>query len=91
MFADLHIHTDYSDGIHTPESIIKKSLEANFTKIAITDHDIFLGNIEASKIVKERDYNLEIIPGVEFSSFMKGKEIHIIAVSYTHLTLPTKA
>ena len=48
MFADLHIHTDYSDGIHTPESIIKKSLEANFTKIAITDHDIFLGNIEAS-------------------------------------------
>ena len=49
MFADLHIHTDYSDGIHTPESIIKKSLEANFTKIAITDHDIFLGNIEALK------------------------------------------
>ena len=47
MFADLHIHTDYSDGIHTPESIIKKSLEANFTKIAITDHDIFLGNIDS--------------------------------------------
>ena len=80
MFADLHIHTDYSDGIHSPESIIKKSLKANFTKIAITDHDIFLGNIEASKIVKERDYDLEIIPGVEFSSFMKGKEIHIIGL-----------
>ncbi len=80
MFADLHIHTDYSDGIHSPESIIKKSLKANFTKIAITDHDIFLGNIEASKIVKERDYDLEIIQGVEFSSFMTGKEIHIIGL-----------
>ena len=30
MFADLHIHTDYSDGIHSPESIIKKSLKVMF-------------------------------------------------------------
>ena len=53
MFADLHIHTDYSDGIYSPESIIK-NLESQLTKISITDHDIFLGNLEAREIAKKK-------------------------------------
>lgn len=80
MFADLHIHTDYSDGIYSPESIIKKSLKAKLTKISITDHDIFLGNLEAREIAKKKKYKLEIIPGVEFSAFTQNKEIHIIGL-----------
>ena len=74
MFADLHIHTDYSDGIYSPESIIKKSLKAKLTKISITDHDIFLGNLEAREIAKKKRYKLEIIPGVEFSAFTQNKD-----------------
>ena len=61
MFADLHIHTNFSDGICSPNEIVNKAIIAGLEKISITDHDIFLGNIEAKKI----------------------------AVSYTHLTLPT--
>ena len=49
MFADLHIHTNFSDGIYSPKEIITQALIADLKKISITDHDIFLGNIEAKK------------------------------------------
>ena len=50
MFADLHIHTNFSDGICSPNEIINQAIIAGLEKISITDHDIFLGNIEAKNV-----------------------------------------
>jgi hypothetical protein len=80
MFADLHIHTDFSDGIYSPKEIINRALLANLKKISITDHDIFLGNIEAKNIVKDNNLDIDIIPGVEFSCFQNEIEFHIIGL-----------
>ena len=80
MFADLHIHTNFSDGICSPNEIINQAIIAGLEKISITDHDIFLGNIEAKNIVAKNKLDIEIISGVEFSCFNNGTEFHIIGL-----------
>ena len=80
MFADLHIHTTYSDGIYSPKEIINKAINAKLHKIAITDHDNYFGSLEAQKILDNIDSNLELIPGVEFSCHDSGSEFHIIGL-----------
>ena len=36
---DLHIHTIYSDGSETPESIIKEAIAKKIKTISFTDHN----------------------------------------------------
>lgn len=91
-YADLHLHTIYSDGEYTPESIIQKALSENFRAIAITDHDTVEG---ISHVLEKAGETLEIIPGVELSSESKmpssegGEEIHIVGlfIDYKNPTL----
>jgi len=80
MYADLHIHTDFSDGIFSPNEILLKSQKANLKKISITDHDNLLGSIEANELLKTNDIDLEIISGIEFSCSENSEEFHIIGL-----------
>ncbi len=80
-FVDLHIHSNFSDGILSPEKILKKVIENNIPGFSITDHDTFDG----SKIVLEYlDKNklsgqVFFVMGCEFSSYKAEiGEIHII-------------
>ena len=36
---DLHLHTTYSDGRWSPESLLDHLLHEQFSLVAITDHD----------------------------------------------------
>ena len=36
-YADLHIHSNYSDGVKSPEEIIKTAIKDNIKYISITD------------------------------------------------------
>lgn len=74
-YADLHIHSTYSDGNLTPEEIIKIAIERNVKYISITDHDTL-----SSQYVTKYDYqNINIIPGIEFSTeYDDDTEIHIL-------------
>lgn len=74
---DLHIHTTFSDGALSPESIIDLALERNLKSIAITDHDTVNGLVYLSDN-NIPNKNLEIINGIEFSSEYKGIEIHLL-------------
>ena len=38
-YADLHIHSSYSDGAYTPEEIIDIAKKNGVKYISITDHD----------------------------------------------------
>ena len=102
-YADLHLHTIYSDGEYTPESIIRRALSENFRAIAITDHDTVEGIAHVLEKARQQPIKdggqaretLEIIPGVELSSESKipssegGEEIHIIGlfIDYKNPTL----
>ena len=77
MIFDLHVHTNFSDGLLTPEQVVDLALKKNIDGIAITDHDTIKGikpAIEYSKKVG----NIKIIPGIEFGCIYKNEEVHIL-------------
>ncbi|MDR2708874.1 MAG: PHP domain-containing protein [Elusimicrobiota bacterium] len=77
-FVDLHLHTIFSDGTWTPESLVEAACERNLSAIAVTDHDTIDGVKRAKEAAKTR--GLEVVAGVELSSFIEGekKEAHIL-------------
>ena len=76
MTADLHLHSTYSDGSYTPEELVKEAVEKDFKTIAIADHDTVEGIAKAKEAAK--DFDIEIIPAIEFSTFREKAEIHIL-------------
>lgn len=80
--ADLHSHTFYSDGYHTPEELIIKAKAAGLTHLAITDHDNVDAIEEALALAKE--HGIELVPGVEISAEHNGRETHILAYFIDH-------
>ena len=38
-FCDLHMHSVFSDGSHTPEELIELALSAGLCAVALTDHN----------------------------------------------------
>lgn len=79
-YVDLHTHTIYSDGVLTPEELLKKASLAGLDAISITDHDSIDGCLEAHELSKE--YDIEIIDGIEFSCYEDGKEYHILGYNF---------
>lgn len=77
MAVDLHVHTAASgDGEFSSWAIVKIASEAKLQAIAITDHDTIDSVDEAVKWGGE--YNVEVIPGCEFSSIYENKWLHIL-------------
>ncbi len=75
--ADLHIHTTYSDGAYSPLEIVDKAYKAGLNIISITDHDSLDGIKEATIYAKGK--GIEVIPGLELSTDIDEKEIHLLA------------
>lgn len=78
--ADFHVHTNYSDGVFTPEKIVDTALDAGLEAIALTDHDNILSYQIAQDYLQSinKQDNLEIIQGVEINTLYKNYEIHIL-------------
>ncbi len=75
-WADLHIHTFYSDSTSSPEEVLKQAYDCNINCIAITDHDTIAGIAPTQQLSSE--FGIEVIPGIEFSSEHNGRDIHIL-------------
>lgn len=73
---DMHLHTYYSDGTMSPREIVERAANRGVRTIAITDHDGLNGIDEALKAGKE--LGVKVIPGVEFSTLMKGRELNCL-------------
>lgn len=80
--ADLHTHTYFSDGYHTPEELIQFAKSAGLTHLAITDHDNVDAIDEATDIAN--NYDIELVPGCEISAEHNGKETHILAYYFDY-------
>ena len=73
---DLHIHSTYSDGLLNPQQIVALAWERRLRAISITDHDIESAAVFARSAAEDLD--LEVIPGIEFSSDFRDEDIHIL-------------
>ena len=76
MRHDLHIHTTASDGVLSPEQIVRNAVAGGLHVIAITDHDT-TNAVRAAQAEAEQ-VGLQVIPGAEVSSTWQGREIHIL-------------
>lgn len=74
--ADLHTHTTCSDGILTPEQLIKEAKKQGLSGLSITDHDT-LSAYETAFPIAEQE-NILLGTGIEISSWMKDTSIHIL-------------
>lgn len=77
---DLHTHSTYSDGTFSVEELIDRAHEKGLAAIALTDHDTVDGIDEAIEYAAEKYPDLEVIPGIEFSTENEGKEVHVVGL-----------
>ncbi len=86
--ADLHIHSNFSDGIPTVEEILEYvENETDLAVIAITDHDTIDGALLAKKLMKGKNYRFDLMIGEEVSA----KEGHILALDIQERISPNQS
>lgn len=77
---DLHVHSTYSDGTLTPYELAKLARNTGLSAFALTDHDTVDGIPDALNACRE--FEIELIPGIEFSTEYQGKDIHIVGLEF---------
>ena len=75
---DLHVHSNCSDGTLSPEELVTYAYEHGLCAFALTDHDTVKGMERAEK--KAREYGIELIPGIEFSTNYQDRDVHILGL-----------
>lgn len=76
IFADMHIHSKYSDGSLTPEEIVRTARGNGVGLISVCDHNVIEGSIETEKYALEA--GLKYLRGVEIDAIFEGRDIHIL-------------
>lgn len=77
MKIDLHIHSNYSDGVLSVFQIIDEAVKNKVQIISITDHDSIKGySKKLFEYAKEK--SITLIPGVEISTKYQGFGVHIL-------------
>ena len=74
--ADLHVHSNLSDGVHSPSELLALASNLNLGGVALTDHDTIDGLVE---FMNAEVHGCPIrIPGVEISTEYNGVEAHLL-------------
>lgn len=80
--ADLHLHTTFSDGYHSPRALIDKVAGLGIAAISITDHDEVAALPIAMTYGKQK--NVEVLTGIELSVHFNGQDIHLLGYCFDH-------
>jgi hypothetical protein len=77
MFADLHLHTSFSDGTYTPEELVAHAQRHGLKAVALTDHDTVEGCTRMALACDRA--GLEFVPGMELTAELHGQELHLLS------------
>jgi len=80
MKIDLHCHSSFSDGIFTPQQLLKMAEEERLTIFSITDHDSVKGTVIAKR--ESVNYSFSYITGIEISARYKQEKIEILGYNF---------
>jgi hypothetical protein len=75
-FADLHLHTQFSDGTFTPEELVLYAQKSGLACIALTDHDTVEGCARAAAACAR--VQMEFVSGAELTAEHEDVEVHIL-------------
>ena len=86
MFADLHLHTSFSDGTYTPEELTAHGKRLGFRALALSDHDTVEGCGRMAAACEAE--GIEFIPATELTAEFDGHELHLLGyfIDTTHAT-----
>ena len=72
-FADLHLHTQFSDGTFTPEELVLYAQKTGLACIALTDHDTVEGCVRTATACAA--VKMEFISGAELTAEHADTEV----------------
>jgi len=75
-YADLHLHTQFSDGTYSPEELVRQAQWHGLSALALTDHDTVEGCFRCATACQGA--KIEFIPGTELTAEQDGHELHIL-------------
>jgi len=75
-FADLHLHTYFSDGTFSPEELVGHGQRLGFAALALTDHDSVEGCPRMTVACEAA--GIDFIPGAELTAEHNDTEIHLL-------------
>lgn len=78
--VDLHLHTNLSDGLISPEDVVIKAKNNDCKIISITDHELLN---EYDALAKK--YNIDIISGIEFNTSISN--LHLLGYAVKNFKL----
>jgi 3',5'-nucleoside bisphosphate phosphatase len=76
MRADLHVHSDASDGTDSPAEVMRRAALAGLDAVALTDHDTVAGHARARQALPDA---MALVPGMELSCLLEGRSLHLLA------------
>jgi predicted metal-dependent phosphoesterase TrpH len=76
MRADLHVHSNASDGTDPPAEVMCRAAQAGLDVVALTDHDTVAGHAQARQALPAP---LILVPGMELSCRLDRKSLHLLA------------
>jgi len=79
-YANLHLHSTYSDASLSPSQLVLIAKSLGYGAIALTDHETDGGNKELMRTAKRE--GLESVTGVEFYGKVDGINVHLTALDF---------
>lgn len=82
MKADLHVHSNYSDGSDSVRHVLDQAKKNGVTHLSFVDHDTVDGLEETKRLGEE--YDITVIPGIEISAYdvKRSRKVHILGYNY---------
>jgi hypothetical protein len=77
--ADLHTHSDRSDGALAPAALAAHAAHHGVTLLALTDHDSVDGCEEAARA--SAALGMRFVPGCELSLGWRGQAMHVVGLA----------
>ncbi len=81
--ADLHCHSNVSDGTLSPEAVAARARANGVGLWALTDHDEISGQGRALQAATS--LGMDYLTGTEISVTFAGKTVHIVGLGFDHL------
>jgi len=78
MNADLHCHSNVSDGLLAPADVARRAHAGDVTVWSLTDHDELGGQLEARNAAEA--LGMRYLAGVEISVTWAGRTLHVVGL-----------
>jgi 3',5'-nucleoside bisphosphate phosphatase len=77
---DLHLHTNASDGLLSPDALVDRLVDAGVHTFSVTDHDTVAALARAEAAAARR--GLRFVPGIEITAVEEAGDVHILGYGF---------